>query len=141
MIIVMETKGLEQLVSLMRRIDPAYLREQACEIIYLELVKFAELIRADPNIPKELKDALFIYVNVSSGRVGIGLFIEGKARWLRFGVIQYEQYKCPVRKYWGGKLAPGYTLQNYLLEKWNQHKGTILDNIKRGIMSIILRGE
>ena len=140
MIIVMETKGIEQLVSLMGRVDPAYVREKTCELIYLELVRFAEMIRADPNIPKEVKDALFIYMNVSSGRVGIGLFIEGKARWLRFGVIQYEQYKCPVRKYWGGKLAPSYTLENYLLEKWNQHKAQILDNIKRGIVSII-RGD
>lgn len=141
MLINVEVSGLEKLAQLINRVDPIVLREKICDMVYRELSSFAESIRADPNIPQEVKDALFLYVNYESGNVGLGIFWESEdIKWLRWGVIQYKQYKCPVRKYWGGTLKKAYTGPTYVRELWNRNKASIISRVRSSIIELIRSG-
>lgn len=138
--IIINIEGFEDLIKFQSIFDIETFKTRLLDLIEGEFTRLYWIIQNDPNIPEDYKMAVFIYRNDESGYVGIGVFIKGKMKWLRFGkVLKYERYKCPVRKYFGGELVPAYTGPDYLKQLWEKEKDKIISNIRNWIINYFKR--
>uniref|UniRef100_A0A6H1ZK88 Uncharacterized protein n=1 Tax=viral metagenome TaxID=1070528 RepID=A0A6H1ZK88_9ZZZZ len=128
--LIINVKGLVDLSLFAVYIDKDIIKNAVCEIIASELDIIIKKIRHDPKIPQEYKDALFLSVSPGTGYVFIGVFLPTEMKWVRFGVLQYKEYTCTVRQYYGGALTPAYSGLDYIKQIWEEEKASILKNIK-----------
>jgi len=138
-LITIQVSGIEKLLSIVEGLRPGKIRiDIVIPIIERELDKFIQIIRQDPNIPKEYKDAIITWTNKAIGEVYLAVYIPEKLKWKKFGpYMVWKKYKCPIRKYWGGELTLKYTGPDYLMELWREHKANIIKNIKDEILSYV----
>lgn len=137
-----EVSGLERYFKILHWLDPETIRiDVSIRIIEDEVDKIIQMIRQDPNIPKEYKDALITWSSESTGEVFLAVYWPEKYKMKKFGrYIVWRKYRCPIRKYWGGELTPAYTGPDYLMELWNRIKGQVIKNIKERILNYIRTG-
>jgi len=135
--LIITVSGLVNLAFLSVRIDKDVLRSEVSEIIAEELDILIKRIRQDPKIPQDYKDALFLSVSPGTGYVFFGVFLPSKMKWLRFGLLKYKEYTCPIRKYYGGEISPEYEGLDYIKKYWEEEKANILKNIKDRVAEYI----
>jgi len=138
-LITISVEGIDKLLKILEGLKPWKIRiNVSIPIIEKELDRFIQIIRQDPNIPREYKDALISWSNKAIGEVYLAIYIPDKLKYKKFGhYMVWRNYRCPIRKYWGGELSPAYTGPNYLMQLWNQHKTNIIKNIKDKIIEYI----
>jgi hypothetical protein len=133
--------GYEKLGIISLNFNPAMFKAVVTGIVSQELMLIAESIQQDPNIPVEYKKAIFVSVNESTGKVSLGVFVPGEMKWKRWGkVMEWQNYICPIRKYYGGELAPEYNGPSYVKEKFKQMAPQVKSNIRNRVISYIKSG-
>ena len=136
--VTLSVKGIEQLTSVLTNLSEEDIKEKALDILVDELVKVADQLQTDTNIPEEVRKAMIVYYGKLSGLAVLTVFVQGRLQWLRFGkVLKWRRYKCTVRKYYGGVLSPEYELPEYVKEKFEEAKPRIIDRVTRGIIDYI----
>lgn len=136
--IEIEVTGLGKLGAIKHFLNIDEFQNMVTNIVYYEVWLLAEKIRNDPEIPQDYKDAMFISPNKETGKVTLAVFIPSKMKWARWGrVVEWEGYKCPIRKYYGGELTPEYSGPDYIKQKFATEKPKMISNIKAGIVNKI----
>jgi hypothetical protein len=132
--ITVNIENLECLTKLSDRLETANI----LGIIGDELEIFANVLRNDPEIPKEYSDAIFISTVKSMDTVGIALDFTNEYKYAKFGnKLEYAVYTCPRRKYPYGKITPAYGGPNYLKEKWENYKPIFMGKVRDSIVQAI----
>jgi hypothetical protein len=129
---------MEELYSLIEALDPDAILEDALDIIDDELFSFAIQLKLDPDIPEEYSNALTSVIVREEKTVVLTVWSPEQWKKKRFGSrLEWEIYRCPKRKYFGGELAPEYTGPDYLKEKWNSYKDKFIMNVRSRIVEMI----
>ena len=130
--------GLEKLDSLIVQLDKQQFIAAISNIIGNELDILYKKIEMDPDIPDTYKKAMFISVNTSTGMAMLSVFIKEEYQWIKWGkLLSWQNYKCPIRKYAGGELAPEYTGPSYIKDLFEKEKVNIKNNIRAKTVTYI----
>ena len=136
--IVITVEGIEKLLPILQKLRPENIRSFILDCVERELDRLYNIIQNEPDIPPDYQYAVFTWRNDDAGTAGIGVFIMGEMQYARFGrVVIYKEYRCPVRKYYGGAITPAWTGPDYLKMIWEREKDTVINNIKSSILSYL----
>lgn len=135
-------EGFEQLGNLVD-FDKAKFGNAAIRAIEYELSWLIDVIRNDPNIPDTYKNSLMMVLVSKAAGVDRGVtliaYAPSKNNYKRFGNrLKWGNYICPIRKYFGGELAPEYNGPEYIRQLWILNKDKIVNNIKSRLMNVLL---
>jgi hypothetical protein len=131
--------GLDSLANLIGKLN-VNAKEIIPEVIVEELWKFAELVYSDPDVPDEYKESLSLSVVPNLDTVVLYAYSPDKWKYKDFGNrLEWAIYRCPRRKYFGGKLSREYNGPDYLQEKWSSYKATFISNVKQRVVQSLRR--
>lgn len=145
--ITCDVTGFEGIARIMGKLDQ--LDIIMMKVVEDELWEFAKLLHSDKDIPEEYRNALAIKVVNQLGVVALTVDapedykdsrIKRKSTWdyKQFSNnLEWALYRCPKRKYFGGRLTPMYNGPDFMKDRWKTYRSIFINKVKDKVISEI----